>query len=266
METVISCDGTAIAYDTRGDGPPAVLVDGPLSHRGCGSAARLAELLAERLTVITYDRRGRGASGDVTPYAVEREVEDLAALLDAAGGTACLYGVSAGAALALAAADGNPAVTRLALYEPPFVVDDWRPPLPARYLARLTELLAAGHRADAVELYLTRAVGLPVEFVTPMRRTPLWPAMEAMAHTLAYDAMVLGDTQSGRPLPAARWAAVTAPALVIEGGRSEVFLRHAARALAAVLPCARHHVLPDQDHQPVPEALAPVLLEFFTTP
>jgi pimeloyl-ACP methyl ester carboxylesterase len=260
-----SGDGTTIAFERSGQGPPVVLVGGAFQHRSNDpQGPRLAALLAPRFTVFRYDRRGRGGSGDTPPYAVEREVEDLDALLTEAGGAASVYGMSSGAVLALRAAASGLAIQRLALYEPPFVVDGSRPPLPAGYVARLTELASSGRRADAVEFFLTTAVHAPPEFVARLRAGPGWPALEAVAHTLAYDGAVMGDTMAGQPLPAGPWASVTAPTLVMAGGESPDWLRHAAKAASEALPHARHRTLAGQDHAVAGDVLAPVLAEFFS--
>lgn len=263
MNTVTSNDGTTIAFDRSGGGPPVILVGGALSDRT--AAARLAALLAPRFTVISYDRRGRGDSGDTPPYAVDREIEDLAALIDAAGGDAFVFGHSSGAALALHAAAAGIAIPRLALYEPPFSVDDSRVALPADYGSHLDELIASGRRGDAVEYFMTVAVAAPPELVAGMRHSPGWPAMEAMAHTITYDNAVMGDTMRGSPAPLRRFAAVQAPTLVMDGGASPAWLQNAARALASVLPDAQHRTLEGQTHGFDPAVLAPVLVEFFGT-
>ena len=211
MRHVRSKDGTTIAFDQLGDGPPVILVCGGSVDRS--SNAPLAALLAEHFTVFNYDRRGRGDSGDTPPYAVEREVEDLDAVITAAGGRACVYGTSSGGALALEAARTLPTkITKLALWEPPFSPDGY--PRPPANTARIyTELVAAGRRGDAVEFFMAQVVGLPPEFVAQARNAPWWPAQEALAHTLAYDATIMGDYA----LPTERVAAVTTPTLVLAG-------------------------------------------------
>lgn len=264
MSTVTSTDGTTIAYERAGQGEPVILVGGALQYRAIDQrTAELARLLAARHTVLVYDRRGRGESGDTPPYAIEREIEDLAALIEAAGGSAALFGMSSGAVLALDAAAGGLAITRLALYEPPFIVDDTRPPLPADYLTQLDELIARGRRDDAVELFMTAAVGVPAEFAAPMRRAPEWSGFTAVAHTLRYDGAIMGSTMSGAPLPTERWAAVTIPTLVLDGGASAYWTRNGVRALTDVLPAAQRRTLDGQDHAVAPAALAPVLTGFF---
>jgi pimeloyl-ACP methyl ester carboxylesterase len=240
-----------------------ILVDGALCYRASGPSRRLAARLAGRFTVYAYDRRGRGDSGDTVPYIVEREVEDIEALIKEAGGSAYVFGISSGAALALEAAGQGLAIDKLAVYEAPFVVDDSRPPTPADYLPRLTALLAAGRRGSAVRHFLRNAAGLPAVLVALMRFMPAWPKLTAVAHTLVYDHEILGDTGSGRPLPAERWASVTVPTLVVAGGASPPWLRNAMRSLADVLPNARYRTLDGQTHRVEPAALAPVLTEFF---
>jgi pimeloyl-ACP methyl ester carboxylesterase len=261
MNTVTSRDGTAIAFDRAGKGPPVILVGGALSDRS--TARPLSARLASDFTVFAYDRRGRGDSGDTLPYAVEREIEDISALVAKAGGSAFAFGHSSGAVLALEAAARDFGILKLALYEPPFIVDDSRPPLPEDYLAHLAELVMAGRRGDAIEYFLTTAVGVAADAVSRMQRSPTWQAQEKLAHTLAYDAAVMGDTMAGRPLPAGRWSSVGIPTLVLDGADSSRWQGNAARALAEMLPGARHLTLEGQTHAAAPRVLAPVLNEFF---
>ena len=258
MNNVTSKDGTTITFDRLGQGPTVILVCGGSVDRM--SNAPLAARLAEHFTVFNYDRRGRGDSGDTAPYAVEREVEDIDALVDEAGGSAFVYGTSVCAVLALyaAAAGLAPKIKKLALWEPPYIVDDSRPPAPQDYKAQLSELLAAGRRGDMVELFMTKAVGMPAEFVAPMRQAPWWPAQEALAHTLIYEATLMGDFS----LPKERVASVTVPTLVIDGGQTP-WLSHAAQAVADALPNAQRRTLQGQPHNVAPEAMALVLVEFF---
>jgi pimeloyl-ACP methyl ester carboxylesterase len=220
--------------------------------------APLAELLAEHFSVFNYDRRGRGDSGDTLPYAVESEVEDIDALIDAAGGSTFVYGTSSGGALALEAAASGLAITKLGMWEPPFGLDESSRP-PADTAKTYTELVAAGRRGDAVEYFMAQVVGLPPEFVAQARSAPWWQAQEALAHTLAYDATVMGDYS----LPTERAASVVVPTLVMAGGASFPFMRETARALAEVLPDGQHRILEGQEHNVDPAVLAPVLTEFF---
>jgi pimeloyl-ACP methyl ester carboxylesterase len=256
MNTVASRDGTTIAFDRLGDGPPVILVCGGSTDRMAN--APLAELLAPHFTVFNYDRRGRGDSGDTAPYAVEREVEDIDAVIAEAGGSAFVYGTSSGAALALEAAASGLAITRLALWEPPYILDESRRP-PANTARTYTELVAAGRRGAAVEYFMAKVVGLPPDFVAEARKAPWWPAQEALAHTLAYDATIMGDYS----LPTERLASVTTPTLVIDGGASFPWVSETAQALADALPDAGRRTLEDQAHNVTPEALAPVLEGFF---
>ncbi|WP_329259339.1 alpha/beta hydrolase [Actinoallomurus sp. NBC_01490] len=263
MPKVTSADGTTIVYERDGDGPPLILVDGAMCHRGGGPMRALAARLRHAFTVHAYDRRGRGESTDTPPYAVAREVEDLRALIAEAGGEAHVYAISSGAALALAAASSGPGIARLALYEPPFTGEAEAEGGTRRrdYTERLTGLLAAGRRGDAVALFITN-VGVPPQAVEGMRGGPGWSAMEAIAPTLAYDDALLGD---GR-VPRALASAVTAPTLVLSGGASPEALRHAAKATADAIPQAEYRTLDGQTHDVSPDALAPVLTTFFAGP
>jgi pimeloyl-ACP methyl ester carboxylesterase len=259
-DKAISADGTAIAYDRYGAGPAVILVAGAMMDRAHPTLAGVAGALAPWFTVWSYDRRGRGDSGDTPPYTVEREIEDLAAVIAAAGEPAMVFGGSSGAALALEAAVRLPGITRLALWEPPYHVDDSAPPLPSDFAARLTALAAAGRRAEVVERFMVEAAEVPAEVVAAMRAQPFWALAEAAAHTLAYEAAVLGP---GNELPAARLAAVGQPTLVLNGEDSPEWMRNAGAAVAAAVPGAVRRVLEDQTHDVTVEALAPELLEFF---
>ncbi|MFB4310232.1 alpha/beta fold hydrolase [Actinomadura sp. GTD37] len=259
METVYSKDGTRIAFDRTGAGPALVLVGGALNDRGSGAA--LAALLAGRHTVLAYDRRGRGDSGDTPPYSVDREIEDLAAVLGAAGGSAAVYGMSSGAVLALRAAARGLPVTRLALFEPPFHTGhDDRLTRSRAYNTELTGLLADGRRGDALALFMG-GVGMPAEMIAQARNAPVWPALEALAPTLAYDSAVMDDAGGGA-IPTALIERVTAPALVMDGGDSPAWMRDTAHRVAALLPAGTHRTLDGQTHDVAPGALAPVLAGF----
>jgi pimeloyl-ACP methyl ester carboxylesterase len=260
MRTVTSADGTTIAYDLFGSGPPVIMVAAAFNTRS-GSTGPLAVALQDRFTVLNYDRRGRGDSGDTAPYSVEREIEDLDALIAAAGGSAAVFGHSSGATLALRAAAQGLAISKLALYEPPFLVDESRPPLPADLPQQLTDLISAGRRGDAVELYQTKAVGIPEDVVAQMRHAPFRPALEAIAHTLAYDATIVGDLK----LPTELIASITTPTLVIDGEHSPPLLRNAARAVADALPNGRPCTLAGQTHDISPDATAAVVAEFLSS-
>lgn len=260
MEKVISKDGTQIAYDRQGTGPALLLVDGALCYRSFGPMPGLAQLLAPHFTVYYYDRRGRGDSGDTKPYAVEREVEDIEALIDAAGGSAYICGLSSGAGLALEAAiklDGK--IKKLAMYEAPYAADAEAQPAWNEYDSKLAKLLAEDRRGDAVVLFMT-VVGTPSEMIEGMRQAPVWPMFEAVAPTLAYDAAVLGK---GHAAPVERAATVTIPALVMNGGASFPFMYDIAQALSKAMPNAQLRTLEGQRHDVNLEVLTPVLVEFF---
>jgi pimeloyl-ACP methyl ester carboxylesterase len=261
MGQVTSKDGTKIAYDRLGEGPPVILVGGAFQYRSFDPRTQqLATLLAEKLTVIHYDRRGRGDSDDTKPYAVEREVEDLDALIAEVGGSSAAFGMSSGAALVVEAAATGLPITKIAVYEPPYVVGDDRTPVPADLADRLRELVTSGKPGDAVELFLTTAADVPAEFVAPMRDTLMWPGFEAAAQSLAYDVRLMGDYT----VPTDRAAAITVPALVADGGASPAWMRKAAATLAAALPNAKTATLEGQAHDASPELLAPILIDFFT--
>ncbi|MER5428888.1 alpha/beta fold hydrolase [Streptomyces sp. NPDC002588] len=252
----ISRDGTELAYGRAGQGPAVILVSGAMSTGG--TVAPLGGLLAHRCTVLWYDRRGRGGSGDTAPYAVEREVEDLAALIDAAGGEASLYGISSGGALALEAAASGLPVRRVAVYETPYAVDEEAVRGRAEYGERLADALAKGRRGDAVELFL-RLTGLAEEMIQRARQSPMWAGMEAIAPTLAYDDAVMG----GGRVPRERLASVGVPVLAAAGGESPHWLREATRAVADAVPQGTYRTLEGQTHMVDPNVLAPVLAEFF---
>ena len=255
-EQATSRDGTTLAYVRDGSGPSVILVSGAM----CTGATEgpLAALLADGFTAIAYDRRGRGASGDTPPFSVDREIEDIAALIEAAGGSAALYGSSSGGALALRAAASGLPVSHVAVYEPPFADYEGGAKERAEYTDRLTELLAQGRRGDAVELFMT-LTGMPPEMIAGARRSPAWPDLEAVAPTLAYDNAAMGDGL----LPRELLAAVTVPVLAIGGGASPQWLRDAPRAVADAAPSGTYRTLEGQTHMVDPGALAPVLAEFF---
>ena len=260
MDQTRSADGTQIAFEKLGSGPPVILVGGAFcDHRARTAGLPLARLLGSSLTVVAYDRRGRGGSGDTTPYAVAREVEDLAALVHEVGGSAQIYGHSSGAILAFEAALAGLPITRLALYEPPLVLSPDREPLPHDLVEQLRNLTAENKRSEAAELFITRAVGRPASAIAPAKAGPHWPSFEALAHTLSYDAEL---AQNPADL-VARAEKLARPTLVLDGGKSQAWLRLGAEKLAAAIPGAKHVRLPEQSHDVDPVALAPHLLEFF---
>lgn len=257
MEKTTSADGTVIAVDRYGDGGPAVvLVEGAFCDRR--TSTRLATLLAPRFTVYAYDRRGRGDSGDSRPYAVEREIEDLAAVIELAGGSASVYGMSSGAVLGMETAARNLGVARLAMYDAPVIVEPSRREPAAGAPAVLAELIAAGRRGEVAAYFLTKIVEMPAAIVEQMRQAPIWPGLEAIAHTLVYDTTITGDASVLDRAPG-----VSIPTLAVAGGASPWFLQDGARALAAAIPGARHEILPGQTHDVDYAELAPMLAEFF---
>jgi pimeloyl-ACP methyl ester carboxylesterase len=264
VSAVRSTDGTPIAFERTGSGPAVILVGGGIDD-GSENAPLVPEL-AERFTVLNYARRGRGDSGDTLPYAVQREIEDIAALIAEAGGSAHLYGVSSGGALALEAAAAGSAIDRLAVYEVPYnAADDW-PPRWREYRETLDALLADDRRGDAIELFM-RLADTPEESIAGARSAPFWPSVEALAHTLAYDAACLGD---GQP-PTSRLATITQPTLVATGDAHPAdaagwvqALDPAADAIAASIPHAERQTFEGQGHLADPKAIAPLLERFFT--
>jgi pimeloyl-ACP methyl ester carboxylesterase len=262
--TTTSKDGTVIAYDRSGDGPPVVLVHPAFGHRmGNPEFAGLARMLASSgYSVYNYDRRGRGESDDTQPYAVEREIEDLAAVISAAGGSAAVYGMSSGAALVLRAANQGVPITSLALFEPPFIVDDSRPPMPDGVRSQLESLSAAGRRADAVALFMTLA-GTPAEMVAQFRTEPWFAGLEAVAPTLAYDVAVLEGTQEGLPISRSMTEHVTQPTLVIVSSPGLPWMHNGCQVLVEAMRNARLIKLEGEFHRLQPEVLAPAISQFF---
>lgn len=239
MDTIVSKDGTKIAYDKMGHGPAIILVGGAFSYRKFPGVVQLAHLLSQQFTVYNYDRRGRGNSGDKNPYAIEREFEDLDALIEEAGGSAYVWGLSSGAVLSLQAAARGANITKLALHEPPFVVKETDRRPPQDLVQQVTELIAANRPAEAIKYFMTKGMGAPSFLVSMMRMMPaVWGNLMAVAHTLPYDAALLAGYMDGKPLPTGEWGNVTMQTLVLEGVESPASLRHAAQALAGVLPNA----------------------------
>jgi pimeloyl-ACP methyl ester carboxylesterase len=239
-----------------GQGPSVILVSGGSVDRT--SHAGLAQELSSDLTVFNYDRRGRGPSGDTPPYAIEREIEDIEAVVEAAGGQAGIYGSSSGAVLAMFAAAAGLPITKLAMWEPPYMPEGMPTP-PADQVEQYETMMAEGRRGDAVEYFMSRVVGLPPEFVEGARSQPWWGATEALAHTLAYDARIMGDYR----IPMDRVANVKVPTLVIAGGADMPFMRDTATALAEALPHGDTRFLDGQGHDVDMAVLAPVLKGFF---
>jgi pimeloyl-ACP methyl ester carboxylesterase len=259
MQKVTSKDGTRIAYDKVGHGPAVILVLGALNSRKSG--AKLAKLLASRFTVISYDRRGRGGSTDTAPYAPQREVEDIAALINELGEHVYIYGHSSGAALALrAVVKLRNKVKKLAIYEAPYSMDAAARKAAKEYDSQLRKLLASGRKGNAVALFI-RNVGVSAKQIQAMKRLPMWPGLEALAPTLAYESAVLGE---GHSLPTALLRRITTPTLVMHGGAGAPSMRDAAEAISKAVPKAKLRTLAGQTHGVSPKVLAPVLVEFFS--
>lgn len=257
MNHVTSEDGTRISYERTGSGPAVILVGGSIDD-GTENAPLAAELATD-FTVFNYARRGRGESGDTQPYAVQREIEDLAALVAEAGGRAHAYAVSSGGALALRAAADGVTIDHLAVYEVPY---GWPPP---GFIEDVEVMVAEGRRGDAVELFM-RSAGSSDDDVDGAKSTPYWPALEALAHTLAYDAACLGD---GQPP-----AGITLPTLVVTGGSrpdaregmaglASDFFDKAAEKICERVPHAQREVLEGQGHVVDQTVMSPLLKRFF---
>lgn len=258
LQTVRSADGTPIAYEAEGSGQPLLLVAGALNTRH--GAAAFVPLLSDHYTVVRYDRRGRGDSGDTQPYGPEREVDDLLALIDAVGPPVLVFGHSSGAALALHAARRGASIEKLAIYEPPFFVDDSRSPLPADHLDRLRAMAPE----EALEYFLTEAVQVPPAAVAGMKSDPMWEDLVSVAHTLIYDNALMWPDEQGKPLPR-EWADEIGaiPTLAIDGGDSPAWMRNSVQAVAELLPNARRLTLEGCTHAAPPETVAAVLIDFF---
>lgn len=251
-----SSDGTSIAFERTGTGPAVILVDAAGNFRGFSPMPQLAEALSPSFTVFTYDRRGKGASTDTLPYAVDREIDDLQALIDVAGGSAFVHGFSSGAILGLLAAERRAGIAKLSLLEPPLRVEETAPP-PAGLGGEVAKLIITGRPGEAYERWLN-GIGVPVEMIAQMRNSPLWPALEATAHTLIYDSLIPGS------MPPDRLAAISTPALVVGSQGSPDQLRDWVRGVAEALPHASARFLPGTWHGVSAEYLAPALTEFFT--
>lgn len=264
---VRSADGTLIAYDTVGpaDAPVIIRVDGAATFRALDPERdEFTRRLGDHFRVVSYDRRGRGESGDSTSYTIDREIDDIAALLERFGGHRYLLGLSSGAVLALRCAVAGLPIDGLACYEPPFVVSPDRPPVPTDYVERLDAEVAAGRPGEAVKIFLTEAVGMPFTAVTAMAEQPFWPALAAIGHTMVYDGHIMGDTMHGKAETLEVFTKVEIPALVMNGEASEVWLHKAATTLAEQLPDATLQVLPGQTHQVAAAVLAQSVGSYFS--
>ncbi|HJR70916.1 MAG TPA: alpha/beta hydrolase [Gammaproteobacteria bacterium] len=258
MSHITSQDGTPIAYERLGSGPPVILIDGAMCSRAFGPMPKIAALLALHFTVYLYDRRGRGESGDTPPYAKARELEDIEALIGAAGGSVFAVGLSSGAALALEAGASSARIKKLAVYEPPYMVDNPRF-AQVDHEGNLRALVAAGQHGAAVK-YFMRMVNVPAPFILLMQlMRGMWRKLKAVAPTLPYDMAIMGDWQ----IPSARLAKLATPTLAMYGGKTETRLKRAIEELVKVLPDVRQQVLPGQTHNVSAAALVPALVAFF---
>jgi pimeloyl-ACP methyl ester carboxylesterase len=254
IQHVKSADGTLIAVESFGAGEPLIVLGGALSTRA--AVQPFVPFLEDAFTVYGVDRRGRGDSGDTPPYAVEREVEDVAAIVEAAGGSAKVYGHSSGVVLALEAAAAGVPISGLLAYEPPFCTpqepgESWE-----QFAARVRQLAEAGERGDAVEAFL-RHTGLP--FDPAVKQEPWWPGLTAVAHTLFYDLTLVGSAD----IPVERLAKIQAPVLAVYGGNSDPWAQSSAEGVVSAVQNGRIKLVPGFDHRVAPEALAPVLRDFF---
>ncbi len=268
MEKATSKDGTSIAFDKSGHGPAVILVAGAFGYRGFGPMVGLPHLLSSNFTVVLHDRRGRGDSGDTPPFEKKREIEDIQALIDALGSSAYLYGISSGAAIAAEAASvlGKLKVTKLAMYEPSYILDNSHAPIPPKYMDQLRTMLSEERRGDMVALFMTGAVGMPAEMVEGMKQAPFWRTMEQVAHTLLYDAAFMVDNQRAKPMTddlRRTLEAIKVPTLVIDGGATYPFLNNTADIVAKTIVGAKRRTIEGQQHDVAPDAIAPVLVEFF---
>ncbi len=262
-QLAVSKDGTRIAFQVDGSGPPLLLVDGAFCSRAMGPAPAVSALLSSRFSVITYDRRGRGESGDTAPYDVQREIEDLQAIAAAVPGALRVYGTSSGAVLAARAVAAGLPATKLVLHEPPLSLDDTHRPSPADFREQCAAYIAAGRPGDAAKLFL-RTVGVPAFGVLFMSLLPVFKQIKKTAHTLVYDYAVLGDTQSGGPMPAelaTALSSIRAPTLLLVGGKSPPYLHHAAKRVADHIAGSTVRVLPGQMHNVAAKAVAPAVLD-----
>ena len=266
MEMITSKDGTNIAFDQNGQGPALILVGGSFEQRAMQSeTSNLAAhpILQQHFRVIHFDRRGRGDSTDNHPYAVEREVDDIDALISAVGGSAYISGISSGAILAMEATIGlGSKVRKLAMYEPPFQYAGANTGIIlTEFRSQFTKAMAEGRRKDAVGHFLTM-LGMPEEHLENLHQLPMWSMWEDIAPTLGYDAGLLGEDGS---IPTGRAARIAVPTLIMNGEASFPTLATVADTLAHAIPDAKRLTLKDQKHEVKAEVLAPVLVDFFNS-
>jgi len=259
----ISKDGTKIAYSQTGTGEPLVLVDGAFCHGKFGANKKLPQHLSQHFTVYSYDRRGKGESGNTLPYSVEKEYEDLQAVIHEAGGNAYVYGISSGAALVLEAANHGVIIKKMALYEAPFITDNSRKPLPENYFDTITNMVEQGNNGKALEHFFKTGIEVPAFGVLMMKLMPAWNQMKKLAPTLIYDNKILGDTGSGKSFGKGKWKNVTQPALILSGSKSAAWSQSSMQHLATVLRNATYRSLTGQTHIVNPKILAQELIDFF---
>jgi pimeloyl-ACP methyl ester carboxylesterase len=262
MRSVTSKDGTKIGYSLVGSGPAIVLVDGAMCWREMGPATPLAEELKDTFTVYTYDRRGRGESGDTKPFSPQREVEDLQAVIEAAGGSAMIYAISSGVALALEAANSIPGITGMVLYEAPIFTDSSRKPVPTNFVQRMDQLVADGDNAGAVKHFMQNGIAVPWFVLLMMQFFGMFKKMAVVGPTLPYDIAFVSPHWTYKAIPANTWSNVTIPVLTIGGSKSDTWMQNAQKAIAANLPNAEHKTLEGQNHMVAPTAIAPMIKEF----
>ena len=258
MPKTTSKDGTSIAYEKAGNGPALILVDGALCSRNFGPMAKIADQLVQHFTVYRYDRRGRNESTETLPYSPEREVEDLEALIKEAGGSAIVFGLSSGAALALHAAAAGLPISKLILYEAPFIASPGDKHTTTDHLGNLKKLIASENRGGAVKYFMRDMVGVPAFFVAIFPLMPVWKKLKAAAHTLPNDASIMGNFS----VPEKLAGSVNIPTLVIGGGKSPAPLKLAVSNLSKAIPKAKMMTLEGQNHNVSAKVLAPAILDF----
>ncbi|MEO7222329.1 MAG: alpha/beta fold hydrolase [Devosia sp.] len=262
MPFAISKDGTQIGYSVVGSGPSIVLVDGALCSRGMGPSTPIAAELKDRFTVYTYDRRGRGESGDTRPYSTRREIEDLAAVIEAAGGSVAIFAISSGVVLSLEAANTMQGITGMVLYEAPVFTDTTRKRVPVDYVQQMDQLVASGDGAGAVKHFMQNGIQVPWFGLLMMQLFGMFKKMAPVGRTLPYDTAFVSPFWTHEPIPLNRWPNVTMPVLAIGGGKSDGWMQNAQRAIADNLPNAQHKTLAGQNHMVAATAIAPVIKEF----
>ncbi len=260
MHTITSADGTRIAYDVYGAGEPIILVEGAFCGRHFGPTAKLAAELGKHFRVYHYDRRARGDSGASTDYAIERELEDLSALIAEAGGSASLVGFSSGACLAIEAAAAGLPVKRLAFYEPPYMVGPKARKVPENFEGEVQQLVADGKYGDAVAYFMTKLIGMPSIFLIPMKFSKMWKEITPQAPSLPFDM----EAVNGFEPPIERMRGITVPTLAIHGTKTFPVLVDSTTLCAQAVPGAGHAILPGQSHEVKAEAIAPELVRFFS--